>query len=1101
MRSPIPSSRRSLRAILASTVATATLVAGSLAFAAPASAATAPLPDVIPSIDGWEQVDGTFTAADDLRIVADGASEQLTSTAGILRDELRPDYPSAAVATTGAAAGDIELRLDDARDDLGEQGYELTVDESILITAADPAGVFNGTRTVLQMLGQQDTLPRGSVVDIPEYAERGVTVCACVINISPEFMDRLIEDMAFLKLNTMLVELKVKVDGYPQTNTWSYYTKDDIRALVSKAKRYGIDVIPEINSPGHMEIWLENMPELQLTNERTGAKDEVRMDITKDASFEFYTDLIDEYLEAFDSDYWHMGVDEYMLGSGYANYPQIKRFAEDRFGAGATENDVVAWYVNKVNAYVKSKGKKLRIWNDGVMTENRFVRFDTDIIVEHWNQSGSSVRPQQFIDWGHDVNNISNALYMVRGGYGVNSKNLYENGWTPKQFYGQTVTRGTEKILGARMSIWPDGGTPQEAENTTEARMFEPLRLVAQTTWTDERPWANYAAFKSAMDTIGRAPLWEGAARQPLAAGAFTVSTEGGALGAAENGGIALAEAGDAFTFTPTDDGYYTITASDGRCLSVANDGTMRLNVPVEIGAGITLSTCGTTTLQKWQLRKTDGGYTIANAASQQFVSVSEGLTDVPVAGEASKNVADGLVVQTPADWGRTVWSVQGAVSLTVSPGIVAAAPGESTAVALKVTNSTPDAMTGAAVRVRAAEGWTALPASIPVADVAAGGTAQVDVRVFNVNVASGTGAFSYELVSADGAIIATATSRANGVCAAGTLRPTAIAAVSSEQASGEPAPNGPAAAAIDGNPATYWHSRWSPGEAKYPHSIVVDLGSAQPVCGLIYSGRNSGGNGAANGRIAGYEVYASTDVSTVAGAWGDPVASGTFANTANAQTASFPTQSARYLKLVALSEVNGRPWATVGELAAAGPAPQMPTYEAEISLGSATVQAGTEVSVSGTGFAPGDAVTLRLEAEAAKQSRADDALVTLQADADGAFTTQMVVPEQTAAGAYRVVATGTPSGASDSADVAVTAAGGTDPGTDPGTEPGTEPGTDPGTGSGTGPSAGGGAGGTDGALAVTGAELTLGGIAAGLLLMVAGGAFLLIRRRRMGSA
>src|SRR5690606_27523836 len=215
---------------------------------------------------------------------------------------------------------------------------------------------------------------------------------------------------------------------------------------------------------------------LQLTNESTGAKDEVRMDITKDASFDFYTDLIDEYFEVFETDYWHMGVDEYMLGSGYANYPQIKRFAEQEFGVGATEDDVVAWYVNKINDYVQSKGKSLRIWNDGVMRDNQFVDFDTDILIEHWNQAGSSIRPQQFIDWGHQVANISNSLYMVRGSYGVNSKGLYESGWTPEQFYGQKVTRGTDQITGARMSIWPDGGTPQEAENTTEARMFEPLR-------------------------------------------------------------------------------------------------------------------------------------------------------------------------------------------------------------------------------------------------------------------------------------------------------------------------------------------------------------------------------------------------------------------------------------------------------------------------------------------------------------------------------------------------------------------------------------------------------------------------------------------------
>ncbi|UNK70814.1 family 20 glycosylhydrolase [Microbacterium sp. H1-D42] len=1021
MRSPTSRPGRRLRTALAATVTTTAFVIGSLAFTAPAALASAPLPDVIPSIDGWQQVDGTFSASDDIAIIADGADAHLTSTAGILRDELRPDYPAASVETADAAAGDIELRVDDARDDLGAQGYDLQVGESIVITGADAAGVFNGTRTVLQMLTQQDTLPRGSVIDVPEYPERGVTVCACVINISTEFIDRLIEDMAFLKLNTLMVELKVKVDEYPQTNTWSYYTKEDITALVEKAKRYGIDVIPEINSPGHMEIWLENMPELQLTNESTGAKDEVRMDITKDASYDFYTDLIDEYFEAFDSDYWHMGVDEYMLGSGYANYPQIKRFAQQQFGAGATENDVVAWYVNKINDYVKSKGKTLRIWNDGVMRDNQFVDFDTDIIVEHWNQAGSTIKPQQFIDWGHEVNNISNSLYMVRGGYGVDSKGLYENGWTPEQFYGQKITSGADKILGARMSIWPDGGTPSEAENTTEQRMYEPLRFVAQSTWTDERPWATYADFKTSMDTIGRAPLWENADRQPLPSGAFTLSTDGGALAAGEGAGTVLSDAGETFTFTRTDDGYYTIASADGRCLSVAGDGTMRLNVPVEIGVDITLSTCATTTLQKWQVRKVDGGYTIANAASQQFVSVSQGLNDVPVAGEGFKNVADGRVVQTPADWGRTAWTVVGDVSVNVVPGFVTASPGQSADVTVTVNNSTGDALAGAALRVKAADGWTALPANFALDDIAASDSAEVNAKLFNVNAATGTGGFVFELVGADGTVIASGQTQANSVCAAGTVRPTAIAAVSSEQRSGEPAPNGPATAAIDGNPATYWHSQWSSPEAQYPHSIVIDLGEAQQVCGLVYTGRSSTGSGGANGRIGEYEVYASTDVATIDGVWGEPVSSGAFANTGDAQIAGFPAQSARYLKLVALSEVNGNPWATVGELAAAGPVQEAPSYEASITVDRDRAAFGGTVGVTGAGFAPGEPIEVVLLKHG---PNTETLIATLTADAEGRIAEDVVVPKNSKGGKHQLILTGTVTGASDDAPLKLSGSG-----------------------------------------------------------------------------
>ncbi|GGE91632.1 family 20 glycosylhydrolase [Mycetocola zhadangensis] len=823
MKSSIPSRTGRVRKRIIAGLTAAAFAFGGLTAATPATAAVT-MPAVIPSIDGWAATTGTFTAADNVRISVATANERLTSIAGILRDELAVDYPAASVGSGVAPAGGIELRLDASRADLGDEGYDLKIGSKIVITAAKPAGAFYGTRTILQMLTQQDSLPQGSLVDVPEYVERGVTVCACVINISPEFIDRLIEEMAFLKLNTMLVELKVKVDAYPETNTWSYYTKDDIETLVEKANAHGIDVIPEINSPGHMEIWLENLPELQLTNQNTGVKDEVRMDITQDAAFNFYTDLIDEYSEVFTSDYWHMGVDEYMLGSGYANYPQIKRFAEAQFGAGATENDVVAWYVNKVNDYVKSQNKKLRIWNDGVMTTNRFVTFDTDIIVEHWNPSGSAVKPQQFLNWGHQMSNISNSLYMVRGSYGVNSQRLYEQRWTPEVFYDQTITSRGDQIRGARMSIWPDGGTPNEAENTTEQRMFEPLRFVAQATWSGSHPWSTFAQFRTAMDTIGHSPLWDDVVRQPLANGTFTLTGAGGegALTAAAGNSLSVAAGvGERLNFTRTNDGYYTIRSSNGRCLDLARDGTMRLDVPVEIGANVTLSACATTTLQKWQVRQVAGGYTVANAASQQFLSVSAGLVNVPVAGEGFKSVPNGRVVQTPADWGKTVWR---------------------------------------------------------------------------------------------------ATSTAGGACSTNDIRPTAISGVSSEQLTGEPAPNGPAAAAIDGNPATYWHTRWAPAAATFPHSIVIDLGSVTSTCGLLYTGRTSSGDGGTNGRIANYDVYASTTVSTVAGAWGGPIASGTFQNNATEQLAAFPTQNARYLKLVAKTEVRGNPWASVGELAAARP-------------------------------------------------------------------------------------------------------------------------------------------------------------------------------------
>src|SRR5699024_10248037 len=159
---------------------------------------------------------------------------------------------------------------------------------------------------------------------------------------------------------------------------------------------------------------------------------------------------------------------------------------------------------------VQSKGMTLRIWNDGVLRdrnlqggdESDVVAFDSDIVIEHWNAAGSEVSPQEVIDAGHQIVNVSNSLYMVRGGYGVDVESLYNNKWTPTQFFESEVTSGTDAIRGARISAWPDAGTPSEAENTTEERMFTPMNFLAQATWSESTPWESF-------DEIGRASCRE----------------------------------------------------------------------------------------------------------------------------------------------------------------------------------------------------------------------------------------------------------------------------------------------------------------------------------------------------------------------------------------------------------------------------------------------------------------------------------------------------------------------------------------------------------------------------------------------------------------
>lgn len=111
---------------------------------------------------------------------------------------------------------------------------------------------------------------------------------------------------------------------------------------------------------------------------------------------------------------------------------------------------------------------------------------------------------------------------------------------------------------------------------------------------------------------------------------------------------------------------------------------------------------------------------------------------------------------------------------------------------------------------------------------------------------------------------------------------------------------------AIDGNLSTIWHSRWVTSATKHPHQIVVDMASLLEVDKFIYTPRNS-----ENGRIKDYELYFSKDGEI----WENKVA-GTFENSSSAQVITLKKPVvARYFKLIALSEVRGREWASAAEL------------------------------------------------------------------------------------------------------------------------------------------------------------------------------------------
>ena len=112
---------------------------------------------------------------------------------------------------------------------------------------------------------------------------------------------------------------------------------------------------------------------------------------------------------------------------------------------------------------------------------------------------------------------------------------------------------------------------------------------------------------------------------------------------------------------------------------------------------------------------------------------------------------------------------------------------------------------------------------------------------------------------------------------------------------------------AIDNDPSTYWHSMYSVTVAQYPHWIDLDTKDLNNIRGLVYIPRNDSDNG----NIKGYEIYVSEDGQN----WGNPVASGEFANDRKKKRVDFTPVKGRYLRFKALNSQNGQDYASAAEI------------------------------------------------------------------------------------------------------------------------------------------------------------------------------------------
>ena len=326
-------------------------------------------------------------------------------------EELRPlaaymlDYLDVQTVTNKAvSAPSIAVELQQG---IAAEGYKLTVSESgVRIVASDYAGAFNGVQTLFQMLPSEVytkhmKLPvrvaACDVEDAPLYAYRGFMLDVARTWVTTEGVKNFIDWLSYHKINRMhwhlsddqgwRVEIKAcpeltEVGGYrggsspvpPMYGKWNesyggYYTQSEIRDIVEFARVRNVEIIPEIDLPGHSWAFTSIHPEVVCNYEYDQAESSGGLDIrnvfcaTKESNYKMLDEILGEVCALFPSEYIHIGGDEVSL-SQWKKCPDCSAYLHKHGYTDAHKLEDL--FIERINQMLKKYGKRPAVWNEGI---------------------------------------------------------------------------------------------------------------------------------------------------------------------------------------------------------------------------------------------------------------------------------------------------------------------------------------------------------------------------------------------------------------------------------------------------------------------------------------------------------------------------------------------------------------------------------------------------------------------------------------------------------------------------------------------------------------------------------------------------------------
>lgn len=483
--------------------------------------------NVIPQVQNLSVKDGDVYVFDSSRKLVYDNQDSRRSLELFAQDleELVGIRPSVAEGTSDDAKGNVyfTLGLQDGR----KEAYSINVSsDGILVRAVAPEGIYRATRTLLKSVGTEKTssveFPSAEVSDWPRFGYRGL-----MLDVSRHFSDvemvkRTIDMLALHQLNIFHWHLtddqgwRIEIKSHPElteVGAWrddtvvgrylggtdyptdgkrhgGFYTQEQIREIVAYAKERYIEIIPEIDLPGHTSAVLAAYPQLGCEDKEYKVAN--RWGVIRDvlcagnpASLDLFKDIMDEVCELFPGKYIHLGGDECVKDRWKACPKCQKKIRELGLKDGSRyskEDYLQSWFMGEVASYVQSKGKRVIGWDEileGVPME--------DSVIMSWRGTEGGITAARM---GHDVvmtptsdmyfdqsQTLASQLEEIPVGGFINVMKVYSYEPLPA-----SLTPEQQKhILGCQANVWCEY---MPEERIRQYQMLPRLAALSEVQWT-----------------------------------------------------------------------------------------------------------------------------------------------------------------------------------------------------------------------------------------------------------------------------------------------------------------------------------------------------------------------------------------------------------------------------------------------------------------------------------------------------------------------------------------------------------------------------------------------------------------------------------------